>query len=108
MKKVVSFKVLLIGILSLVIIGCATSSFATSSVLESGNTTTPTAITSTEYENASVIPTDSNTTNTTNTAKTTNTPYMGAFPRSSVQRESRKGYFKPYVLLFPNEYVIIH
>lgn len=73
MKKVVSFKVLLIGILSLVIMGCATSSFATSSVLESGNTTTPTAITSTEYENASVIPTDSNTTNTTNTATTTNT-----------------------------------
>ena len=73
MKKVVSFKVLLIGILSLIIIGSATVSFATDSVLESGNNTTPTAITSSEYENASVIPTDNNTTSTTNTTKTTNT-----------------------------------
>ena len=66
MKKVVSFKFLLIGLLSIIIIGVTTSSFATDSVLESGNnTSTPTAISASEYQNASVIPTDNNTVNTT-------------------------------------------
>ena len=72
MKKVVSFKILLIGLLSLIIIGVTTSSFATDSVLESGNnTSTPTAISASEYQNASVIPTDNNTVNTTGTSSST-------------------------------------
>ena len=74
MKKVVSFKFLLIGVLSLIIIGATTSSFATDSVLESGNnTSTPTAISASEYQNASVIPTDNNTVSTSGTSSSTTT-----------------------------------
>lgn len=68
-------KKLMIGILSLVIMGATTSVFATDSVLETGNTTsgdtsTATEITSSEYENASTIPTDTNTSATTDTNNT--------------------------------------
>lgn len=82
MKKVVSFKVLLIGMISLLVIGVSTSCFATGSVLEGNNTVAPTAITSSEYENASVIPNGNTTSNnsitnssSTSTGTTTSSVY---------------------------------
>lgn len=60
MKKVVSLKSLMIGILSLVIIGATTSVFATDSVLETGDNSTTTEVTSTDLNQAQTIPTDTN------------------------------------------------
>ena len=60
MKKLVSFKSLMIGILSLIIMGTTTSVFATDSVLETGDNSTTTEVTSTDLNEAQTIPTDSN------------------------------------------------
>lgn len=60
MKKVVSLKSLMIGILSLVIISVTTSAFATDSVLETGDNSATTEVTSTDLNQAQTIPTDEN------------------------------------------------
>ena len=60
MKKLISLKSIMIGILSLIIIGTTTSVFATDSVLETENTSSATEITADDLNNAQTIPTDSN------------------------------------------------
>lgn len=60
MKKLVSLKSIMIGILSLIIIGTTTSVFATDSVLETGDNSTTTEVTPTDLNEAQTIPTDSN------------------------------------------------
>ena len=60
MKKLVSLKSIIIGILSLIIIGTTTSVFATGSVLETGDNSATTAVTVDDYSNAGTIPVDDN------------------------------------------------
>ncbi len=72
MKKIISLKSILMIIFSLIIVGISTQIFATDSVLETGNNSTPTPVTSGEYNNAASIPVDTNytTNNTTNNIST--------------------------------------
>ena len=82
MKKVVSFKKLIIALISISLILISTFSYATDSVLETGDgSSSVTEITTNEYDNALTIPEDTNTvnntTNNTSTSQgiTTNSAY---------------------------------
>lgn len=68
MKKVVSLKSLMIGILSLVIISVTTSAFATDSVLETGDNSTTTEVSSADLNQAQTIPTDTSYSTTDNSS----------------------------------------
>ena len=68
MKKVVSLKSLMIGILGLVIISVTTSVFATDSVLETGDNSATTEVTSTDLNQAQTIPTDTSYSTTDNSS----------------------------------------
>ena len=71
MKKVISFKEMMIMLVSVVLITVSTSVYATGIVLgDNGTTVSPN-----EYENAQQVPQDNNTTNNTsnNTANRANT-----------------------------------
>lgn len=88
MKKVVSLKSLMIGILSLVIISVTTSSFATDSVLETGDNSTTTEVSSADLNQAQTIPTDENYTTGNNTpVVSTGTTQESAY--STVDKEDK-------------------
>ena len=86
MKKVISFKEMMIMLVSVVLITVSTSVYATGIVLgDNGTTVSPN-----EYENAQQVPQDNNTTNNTsnntaNRANNVNNNNSSSLPQTGIQ-----------------------
>ena len=79
MKKVLNFKSIVLGVLSISILSISTINYATDSVLETGNSAgnnvpTTTEITQADLSSATTIPTDGNTSSVPVTSTPVNTP----------------------------------